>query len=301
VVTVTVAQSDADLDRWRQVRIAVVPGERAPTVAELRAVANPGRLLVLAERGGQLVGSGIADHSDLPGGFVCPRVLPGARRRGVGTAILLALAQHCSALGHSKAGSVVEDEGCAAFAQRFGFAEVDRQVEQLRAVGLEPEPLLPPGIRIASIADRPELWEQAYHRVHETFADMALTSVLQVSLLEWRRDWIGPPEAAFVALADDGQVVGVASLHLDPDQPGRAETGYTAVRREWRGRGVAAALKRTTLAWAARHGIAEIYTWTQQGNHGMRAVNERLGYTYGAVSIRVEAPLPLAVVRARSA
>jgi hypothetical protein len=33
----------------------------------------------------------------------------------------------------------------------------------------------------------------------------------------------------------------------------------------------------------------------------MRAVNERLGYTYGAVSIRVEGPLPLAVVRARSA
>jgi hypothetical protein len=52
----------------------------------------------------------------------------------------------------------------------------------------------------------------------------------------WRnRDWINAPEASFVALAD-GQVVGVASLQLDADQPGRAENGYTAVRREWRGK-----------------------------------------------------------------
>jgi mycothiol synthase len=301
VISVTAAESDADLNNWRQVRIAVAPGERASTVAELRAVADPGRLLVIAKDGGQLVGSGIADHSDLPGGFVCPRVLPGARRRGVGTAILRVLAEHCAALGHSKAGSVVEDEGSAAFAQRFGFAEVDREVEQVYAVGTEPEPAIPPGISIASIADRPELGEQAYHRVHETIADLALTAVLQVSLPEWQRDYIGTREAAFAALDDDGLVVGVASLRLDPDQPGRMETGYTAVRREWRGRGVAAALKRTTLAWAARNGITEIYTWTQQGNHSMRAVNERLGYTYRAVSIRVEAPLPLAAVRARSA
>jgi mycothiol synthase len=184
-----------------------------------------------------------------------------------------------------------------AFARRFGFAAVDREVEQVYMAGTEPEPVIPPGIRIACSADRPELGEQAYHRVHETIADLALISVLQVSLPEWQRDWIGTPEAAFAALDGDGQVVGVASLRLDPDQPGRMETGYTAVRREWRGRGVAAALKRTTLAWAARNGITEIYTWTQQGNRDMRAVNERLGYTYRAVSIRVEAPLPLAAVR----
>jgi mycothiol synthase len=67
------------------------------------------------------------------------------------------------------------------------------------------------------------------------------------------------------------------------------------VRREWRGRGVADALKRSTLAWAAGHGIAEVYTWTQQGNARMRAVNERLGYRYGRVSIRLESPLPLSL------
>lgn len=254
---------------------------------------HPGRLLLLAEQDGQLVGSGVADRSDLSGGFVCPRVMPVARRRGVGTAILLALAQHSGAHGHITATSGVEDPGSLVFALRFGFAEVDRQVEQIRKIGTEPEPVVPPGVNIVSVAERPDLWEQAYHRVYETFADMALTSTLQVSLEQWERDWINTPEASFLALAD-GQVVGVASLMLDSDQPRRAENGYTAVRREWRGRGVAAALKRTTLAWAAAHGISELYTWTQRGNDDMRAVNERLGYTYGAVSIRVEASLPLA-------
>jgi mycothiol synthase len=47
------------------------------------------------------------------------------------------------------------------------------------------------------------------------------------------------------------------------------------------------------MAWAAGHGVAEIYTWTQRGNDDLRAVNERLGYVYGAISIRVQAPLPL--------
>ena len=52
-------------------------------------------------------------------------------------------------------------------------------------------------------------------------------------------------------------------------------------------------LKRMTLAWAAENGLREIYTWTQRGNEGMRAVNEKLGYVTRTVSIRVRGSLPL--------
>jgi GNAT superfamily N-acetyltransferase len=294
VLTLRTATSDADLERWRQVRLTVVPGERADSVAEMRAADSPSRLLLLAEQDGVLAGSGVADDSSLTGGFVCPRVLPAARRRGVGTALLRALAQHCHGRGHTTVAVLVDDEGSAVFARRFGFTEVNREVEMLRTIGDEPPPDIPDGVQIVTIAARPELWDQAYDRVHATLADTAHTSVPQVSREEWHRDWIKTPEAAFAALAG-GEVIGVASLLLDPDQPARAETGYTAVRREWRGRGVADALKRSTLAWAAGHGIAEVYTWTQQGNARMRAVNERLGYRYGIVSIRLESPLPLAL------
>jgi GNAT superfamily N-acetyltransferase len=65
----------------------------------------------------------------------------------------------------------------------------------------------------------------------------------------------------FVAIAD-GEVIGCAGLLPDPDQPGRAEHALIAVRRDWRRRGVATALKRTTLAWAAAKGFTEVCTWT---------------------------------------
>jgi GNAT superfamily N-acetyltransferase len=97
----------------------------------------------------------------------------------------------------------------------------------------------------------------------------------------------------FVALADD-EVVGCAGLMPDPDQPRRAEHGLTAVRRDWRRRGVATALKRTTLAWAAANGFTEVYTWTQRDNDGMRALNTHLGFSTRSQSIRMQAALPLA-------
>ncbi len=66
-----------------------------------------------------------------------------------------------------------------------------------------------------------------------------------------------------------------------------------AVRRDRRGEGIAVALKRHTLAFAAAHGIREVYTWTQRGNAAMRALNERLGYVARMESVSLVARLPL--------
>jgi mycothiol synthase len=100
------------------------------------------------------------------------------------------------------------------------------------------------------------------------------------------------PEGSFVALAGD-EIVGCAGLIRDEDRPDRAENSLTAVRRDWRGRGVARALKERTIAWAAENGLGEIYTWTQTGNENMRAVNERLGYVTRGLTVSVRASLPL--------
>jgi len=145
------------------------------------------------------------------------------------------------------------------------------------------------------VAQRPELWDVAYETVgRQAFQDMALIAPIEVSLEQWQNDWISDPETMFLALAD-GEVIGSAGLLRDPDVPHRAENALTVVRRDWRGRGVAWALKLTTLAWAATHDIAEVYTWTQRGNDDMRGLNERLGYTYRAETINVRASLPLSL------
>jgi GNAT superfamily N-acetyltransferase len=241
-----------------------------------------------------VVGSGLTDRSDLAGrGAAAPRVLPAYRRQGVGSLILRDLAARAAAAGHTLLGSGVDDPGSFAFARYHGFVEVDRQVEQVRAIGAEPYPAVPPGLEIVTVADRPELWPLAYQTVAvEAMKDMAVASPMQVSLEQWERDWINAPQASFLGLVD-GELVGLASLHLDSDVPERAEQGFTAVRAAWRGRGIAATLKRVTLWWAAEHGIREVYTWTQTGNENMRTLNEHLGFRYGQVSIDVVAPLPL--------
>lgn len=294
MLTIRPAETDEDLEAWRRVRLVVLPYERCATVSELRGMQRPGRLLVLAEVDGLVVGNGVADRSDLEGrASLAPRVLPEHRRKGYGTALLRHLAEHAFSYGHARASSMVDDPTVMGFATRFGFVEVDRQVEQVRAIGDEPAPQVPAPLEIVSVAQRPELWPQAYHDVAvEAVQDMAVISPLRVSLEEWERDWINAPEATFVALAG-GTIVGIASLMLDEDTPQRAEHGLTAVRRDWRGRSVASTLKRQTLWWAAQHRITEVYTWTQRGNDDMRALNERLGFRYGHVSVTVERSLPL--------
>ncbi len=90
-----------------------------------------------------------------------------------------------------------------------------------------------------------------------------------------------------------GEVIGCAGLDRDTDRPDRGENALTAVRRDWRGRGVASHLKRRTLRWAAENGLTELYTWTQAGNTSMLRLNEHLGYVTGKTSITVSRPLPL--------
>jgi len=288
------ARSDADLEAWRHVRIAVLPNERCAPVDELRRTATPETLYVLAIADGESVGSGFAGRSDLGGGALAPRVLPDARRRGVGTELLHVLVAHLEGIGYDIAGSGVEDEGSLAFAQRFGFQETGRQVEQVRTIGgEEPSPRVPDGVEIVSLAARPDLFRRTYDELAlQAFEDMPTPVTISITPEIWEREWLSWPEGSFVALAGS-ELVGCAGLIRDEDTPDRAENSLTAVRRDWRGRGLARALKETTIAWASANGLTEVYTWTQTGNENMRAVNDRLGYVTRDVSIMVRAPLPL--------
>ncbi len=121
-------------------------------------------------------------------------------------------------------------------------------------------------------------------------ADFAVYAPLEISATQWDSSWRGDP--MFLAVSD-GEVIGCAGLDVDADRPVRAENALTAVRRDWRGRGVASHLKRRTLRWAAANGVGELYTWTQAGNSRMLRLNEHLGYTTGQSSITVSRALPL--------
>ena len=117
---------------------------------------------------------------------------------------------------------------------------------------------------------------------------------LLVTTTDGRAALVNPDCSAagsFVALAD-GRIVGYSGL-MAHDNDGVVEDGLTVVRRDWRRRGLAKALKQRELAWATAAGFAEVVTWTQNGNESMRTVNERLGYEYRDVAITMSATLPL--------
>lgn len=285
--------TDADYEAWRSVRIAVLPYERCDTVEELRARESPERLMLLARQDGAVVGSGMADRGEsADSGAAAPRVLPDHRRRGIGEEILRALADHCTSLDLPRLRAKVDDDESLAFARRFGFVEVDREVELTRSVAGAPSPPpLPEGVEVVTSAERPGLWEASYDGFgREALAGFAVDTPLEVTPEQWATTWRADP--MFLAL-HDGEVVGCAGLLLDTDEPTRAENALTAVRGDWRGRGIAVHLKLRALEWAAAHDLDEVYTWTQDGNVAMRTLNERLGYTTSRTSITVSRELPL--------
>jgi mycothiol synthase len=284
---ISACTTDEDYEAWRRVRIAVIPYERTQSVAELREDDTPERLLVLAREDGVVVGHGMANRAESArSGSVIPRVLPEHRRRGVGTALLHRLVEHVEELGYPMLRSGADDEESLAFARRFGFEVVNREVEQTFSIdGPVVQTPRPDGIEVVTAQARPGLWAAAYERFGlEALAGFAVDTPLDVTPESWVRSWLADP--MFLAL-HDGEVVGCAGLGLDPDQPTRAENGLTAVRGDWRGRGLAVHLKLLTLAWAAEHGITEVYTWTQDGNAAMRALNTRLGYATTRVGVQL--------------
>ena len=201
------------------------------------------------------------------GGFVAARVVPEHRRRGVGSALLRVLLDHLIGRGFASVRAHAESDAAHAFAVRHTFQEVDRQVEQVRTLTPD-EPLAPPfeGVEFWTVAQRPELLQRSFALAQQGFADMVLkTGSAVVPINEWLIEEATLPGGTFVAL-EHGIIVGYAGLNAWTDDDTRAENGLTVVDRRWRGKGVATALKRRQLAWAAAQGISEIVTWTQEGN-----------------------------------
>jgi GNAT superfamily N-acetyltransferase len=279
------AITDADLDSWRLVRRTVLPNESTITIEQLRARESPHRLMLLAEVDGELAGHGFTDVSSYADGFVVPRILPPFRRHGIGSAVLEALVDHARSVGHGSVASLTDEEAALSFAVVHRFREIDRQVEQVRPIDAdEPDPPPFPGVTFTTLAEDPSLHRDAWVVAEQGYTDMKLvTGPARVTFEEWLGEDATLPGGSIVALAD-GRIVGWAGLVAFADDPTRVENGLTAVDRAWRGRGLAAAMKRRQLRWAATHGITEIVTWTQMGNEAMQHVNVGLGYVTRSIA-----------------
>jgi GNAT superfamily N-acetyltransferase len=294
MIAIRPVETDTDLETWASVKSSVVANEPV-TAEQLRASDEEGRLLVLAERDGTVAGCGIAARSHFAGhGFVAPRVLAEHRNRGVGRALLGALSDHVRALGRDRVIAFVyaDEPHSVAFAERFGLRGTDYQLEQVRQIGAEPAPEPPAGVELVSLeGKRDELLRAVWPVALEGYEDMPLPGEVAYELDEWLRDEASRPGGSFAAFEVD-EPIGYAGLLEHANGGATAEHGLTVVRRDRRGRGIARALKRAQLHWAAENGLVEVCTWTQKGNEAMQALNRSLGYVDHARVITYQGALP---------
>jgi mycothiol synthase len=85
-----------------------------------------------------------------------------------------------------------------------------------------------------------------------------------------------PHDRWWIALAGD-RPVAMSYLRFPPVR-GSVWTGYTCCDPEYRGRGIARAVKLQSLAQAVEHGVPFVYTDNDSENAPMLHINERLGY-----------------------
>jgi RimJ/RimL family protein N-acetyltransferase len=286
-----VADVDVDgLERLVAVHNTLTPDDPASveSFVDWRRQADDMAWLV-AEDAGKDVGAGIGIvgwHSRPGTAFVEAWTLPEGRGRGVGLALYRELLHWAGERGCIAVETAVAENDAAsiAWAEHRGFREVGRNsrlvlaLDDVEAPDVDP----PAGIEITSWADRPGIERGLYDVYVEAEPDIPGEEGNEVAAFEaWlANDMQGASdsaEATFVALAGD-EVVGFAKLSMFAEQTDVAFHDLTGVKRAWRGRGIAGALKRAQIAWAKERGYRKLVTNNEERNEPIRRLNERHGY-----------------------
>lgn len=300
-IRIAAATTDDELRSFLAVVEAVHPGSGAtPALLRHELDTQPETVFLVASLDGLVVGAGTGMVSSLGGAlYAMARVPPAYRRRGVGGELIRGLSEHARAVGRgSLVGRVLEDDlESRAFLERRGFAVLSRECPvalDLTRIPLE-RPAPPAGVEIVSLAERPDVVEAAYAVEAEAVTDIPVGAerLSPRPYAGWLADTVESPDALLglsLVAVKGGEVVGWSGLASTGDE-GVAENQLTGVRRAFRGRGIATALKREQ-AWRARvAGLRRIETTNDEANGPMRAVNARVGFEPLPVWVSVRGPL----------
>jgi mycothiol synthase len=255
----------------------------------------------LARVDGDVAGSGVgAIRPQRPDRvFALITVLAERRGRGVGSALYQAVSAWAAERALDRVETWVEedDAGSLSYAERRGFAEIERNGRMVLELASVDEPAIEPpsGVEIVTWAERPELARGLYEVACETYPDIPGSEHERMEPFD---DWLAHdmrgsgdlPEATFIALAGD-EVVGYAKFSLTAARPTVAAHDLTGVKRAWRGRGIAAALKRAQIVWAKQQGYERLETGNEMRNEPIRRLNARLGYRPAPGQIFLLGPL----------
>ena len=250
---------------------------------------------------GRPAGVAVGRPSSLPGSaYGAVRVRPNLRRQGLGSELFAEIVAYARDRGATEIWGRMraDDADSLAFATKRGFREVGRERDVVLELAKAPPAAVrpPEGIDIVSFADRPDLIPAVFELDNEVTVDIPAHRPHEpIPYDRWAHENLeGPgafPEACFIALAGE-EVVGYTSLRRYGADSAEAENRLTAVRRTWRRKGIATALKLAQIEAARAAGLERIFTTNDETNVGMRGVNARLGFEPEPERVVVSGPVP---------
>lgn len=278
-----------------------------PTAADLRAfdkAYDPARYTLrrfVAEEEGAFVGYGFYAHMPWafePGAYwASVRCDPAHRGRGVGRKLYNRVMDELDRIG-AKSVRIEAREGdpiARSALSRRGFVEevrsseyvIDASRADLGAFRGYAERAAAEGIEVLSlpeVKERDPAWLSKLHALHSAVVreiplpDEPIPDRTPAEFLEYLFNAPGAlPEACFIATHGD-RFAGECVLYRSLDDKAELEHLVTGVDKEYRGRGVAVALKLRTIDFAQQNGFKRISTWVESNNPSMLAVNEKLGF-----------------------
>lgn len=257
---------------------------------------------LLVEAAGQIVASGHmmeTPWSYRPGKYaIGVTVQPAYERRGIGAMlydyIIQALAER-PLPPTMLIGSVREDitQGIR-FLQQRGFQQVMRSpISRLELANFDGRrfadvqtKVQAAGIEIYSMTELAKIDPEHRQKIYELDWQCTLDEPLpdaptKPSFEDYTRFFFESPnfitEGCFIAV-DKDDYVGMSNLFHNPGQPTVINTGFTAVLRTHRRRGIATALKLCAIAYAQQRGYQAIKTGNEE-NNPMLTINLMLGFT----------------------
>ena len=142
------------------------------------------------------------------------------------------------------------------------------------------------GIRFTTLAEEKRRDPDSLRQIHELVqliqADMPREAEFTpLSYEDWMTYSMGNPQLlseGYIIAKDGSKYVGMSDVHQIDSEPGVLNQDDTGVIREYRGRGIATALKLKIIDFGKKNGYRMIKTWNDSINGAMLAVNIKLGF-----------------------
>lgn len=252
----------------------------------------------VAERDGRVVAS--ATYNQFPWSYhprkfwVNVSVLPDYQGQGIGSAMYEQVVTALEAFDpiSLRSGAREDRTRSVQFLQRRGFQEVERVwVSRLDVTKFDfapyngaEEKVRAQGVEIKSLRELqsdPDCYRKLYAMQHEVVQDIPTTETLtEMDFDHWLDSAVNNPnflpDGYFIAV-HNGEYVGTSALWKMQGSD-MLDTGLTGVKRAYRRKGIALAMKLCAIAYAKEHGCPTIQTDNHSTNRGMLSINEMLGF-----------------------